>query len=110
MAEVIDISIERQQSVTVTYDDGVRLELPLIDLRGVCPCATCRGQRERGIEPWSPRPGRETPTIVDASLVGAWGLSIQWDDGHDTGIYSWDGLRRWFDDSDAVGPDEDGAS
>jgi len=24
-------------------------------------------------------------------------MSIRWSDGHDTGIYSWDVLRRWWD-------------
>ena len=35
--------------------------------------------------------------IEDAELVGAWGLSVTWNDGHSTGIYSWDALRRWCD-------------
>ena len=29
---------------------------------------------------------------IDAELHGNWGLSIRWNDGHDTGIYSWDYL------------------
>ena len=33
----------------------------------------------------SPRPLR----IVDAHLVGNWGLGVTWNDGHNTGIYSW---------------------
>ncbi len=99
MAEVVDVSIERERSVTVVFDDGVEASFRLTDLRQACPCAGCQGARERGRDPWSPSPGRESPVIVDASLVGAWGLSIRWDDGHDTGIYSWDGMRRWYEDS-----------
>ena len=34
--------------------------------------------------PTSSRPLR----VVDAELVGAWGLGITWNDGHSTGIYS----------------------
>ena len=41
---------------------------------------------------WPPR-----SPIVDAELVGAWGLSMRWSDGHDTGIYSWAALRDWWD-------------
>ncbi len=103
MAEVIDVSIERTQSVTVEFDDGVRASFPLADLRRACPCAGCKGAREQGRDPWTPRAGGVSPTIVDAELVGAWGLSIRWDDGHDTGIYSWDGMRRWYDDDHASG-------
>jgi DUF971 family protein len=32
---------------------------------------------------------------VDAKLVGAWGLMIRWNDGHETGIYAWSILRAW---------------
>ena len=84
MAEVVDISIDRQQSVSVEFDDGVRVAFALTELRRACPCAACRGAIEQGREPYTGR--NASPTIVDASLVGAWGLSVRWDDGHDTGI------------------------
>lgn len=35
--------------------------------------------------------------INSAELVGAWGISITWNDGHSTGIYAWEILRRWHD-------------
>jgi DUF971 family protein len=95
-AEPIDIDIVRDRSVTVTFDDGTVSEFPVNALRAACPCATCRGQRERGEVAW-PRPGQpDTITIVDAQLSGAWGLSIDWSDGHSTGIYAWNVLRRWW--------------
>jgi DUF971 family protein len=37
--------------------------------------------------------------IEEAELVGAWGLSVTWNDGHATGIYPWDALRRWCDEA-----------
>jgi DUF971 family protein len=37
-------------------------------------------------QPSSPQPLR----IVDAELVGAWGISFTWNDRHSTGIYSWE--------------------
>ena len=95
MASVTDIDIDRRRSVRLTFDDGFGCELPLPALRARCPCATCRGHRERGEAAW-PRAGQpEAITVEDAELVGAWGLSIRWSDGHSTGIYSWDGLREW---------------
>ena len=36
-------------------------------------------------------------SIRDASFTGAWGVSIDWSDGHSTGIYAWSVLRRWWD-------------
>jgi DUF971 family protein len=92
-----DIDIVRDREVTVTFGDGVvcRFEVPL--LRANCPCASCRGRRERGEPAW-PRPGQAgTVSIAHAELTGAWGLSIEWSDGHSTGIYAWSVLRQWWD-------------
>lgn len=94
--EPVDIDIVRDRSVTITFDDGVVCVFPVEALRAACPCASCRGWRERGEVAW-PRPGQaDTITIVDAQLSGAWGLSIDWSDGHSTGIYAWTVLRRWW--------------
>jgi DUF971 family protein len=37
-------------------------------------------------------------TAIDAELVGNWGLTIRWSDGHETGIYAWSILRAWAED------------
>ena len=34
-------------------------------------------------------------TAVDAELIGGWGMSITWSDGHSTGIFAWSILRAW---------------
>lgn len=113
MAEVVDVSVDRQRSVSVTFDDGVTAAFSLTELRRSCPCAGCRGAREQGREPFAVRPDSSGPTIVDASLVGAWGLSIRWSDGHEAGIYAWDNMRRWYeamqqDGASAGDPDSEG--
>jgi DUF971 family protein len=43
--------------------------------------------------------------IEDAQLHGAWGLNLVWNDGHRTGIYPFDALRRWSDGQPAFPPD-----
>jgi len=92
-----DIDIQRDRSVTITFEDGLVCTFPVDVLRAACPCATCRGLRERGEDAW-PRPGSPASiSIRDAALNGAWGLSIDWSDGHSTGIYAWAALRRWWD-------------
>lgn len=92
-----DIDIVRAESVTITFEDGLVCRFPVDALRAACPCASCRGWRGRGEVAW-PRPGQsDVIAITDAALSGAWGLSIDWDDGHSTGIYAWSTLRRWWD-------------
>jgi DUF971 family protein len=43
--------------------------------------------------------------IEDANLHGAWGLLIAWNDGHATGIFPFESLRRWDESGSAFGPD-----
>jgi DUF971 family protein len=96
MAAPRTIDVERDRGVVLTWADGTTSRFGLEELRQHCPCAECRTRRERSLPVWplasSPRP----LLIIDAELVGAWGMSITWNDGHSTGIYSWD----------LLGPDE----
>jgi DUF971 family protein len=63
-------------------DDAVRLESTL--LRQSCRCRDCR---------------RVTPPVAPVGLsnvtpVGAYGVQLRFDDGHDLGIYPWAYLRE----------------
>ena len=92
-----DVDVDRAAGVTLAWEDGLAGTFALEELRRACPCATCRGRRDRGLAAW-PLPGApETITVTDAELVGAWGMSFTWSDGHGTGIYPWDSLRRWLE-------------
>lgn len=96
--QVTDVTVDRDRALTLVYADGTTCQFPVDRLRAACPCASCRGWRERGEVAW-PRPGLPAEIgIVDAELTGAWGISFTWSDGHDTGIYAWGNLRRWWED------------
>ena len=106
--DVQDITVERDAGVEIVFVDGRRCSFELEELRLACPCASCRGARDKGDAPW---PGPRSPrplAITDAELVGAWGLSITWNDGHSTGIYPWESLRRWCEQGEAVYPPDSG--
>ena len=93
----VRIAVDRETSLTVEWDDGRVSTFALETLRSSCPCAECRDRRDRGEAVWpspaSPRPLR----VEDAATVGQWGLNLVWNDGHGTGIYTWDTLRAWAD-------------
>jgi DUF971 family protein len=95
-ATVTTIDIDRERTVTLAFDDGLVHTFALADLREACPCATCRARRDSG-RPVAVEPG--AGRLLDAELVGAWGISFRWSDGHDTGIYPWDSLHRWARDA-----------
>jgi DUF971 family protein len=83
--------------LAVKWDDGSESFIPLETLRRACPCAGCQGetdvlgQRHKG----PPRP--LTPASFQLSRlgqVGGYALQPIWADGHSSGLYSYDHLRR----------------
>ncbi len=79
------------QSVRIVWADGHQSDYANRYLRDHCPCAECRE-----------RPRRHLPVIagqgeeiypVQIGVVGRYALSVQWSDGHDTGIYGYHTLR-----------------
>ena len=105
--ELVDLDVKREEGITATFADGHTATIELNELRLGCPCATCRDLRDRGDTPW-PRPASPTPlSITDASFHGAWGLNITWNDGHSTGIYPFQALRRWSEGQPPFGYESD---
>ncbi len=84
-----------EQKLFIEWKDGRRSEFGLADLRRVCPCATCRTDREQqGKNPL--RILRSDPSgirVVNARLVGTYAIQFDWSDGHNTGIFDFRFLR-----------------
>jgi DUF971 family protein len=85
------IDVERERGLTVTFGDGHECFFSNEELRTGCPCASCRDLRSVDKEVWS----GGTISILNAELVGHWGISFAWSDGHGTGIFPFDSLREW---------------
>jgi DUF971 family protein len=104
-SEPATIDVDRESGVTITFRDGHVAVFGLVELRQACPCAMCRGLRDRDEPAW-PRPGSPEPLRIEtAELHGGWGLNITWNDTHATGIYPFESLRDWRDRGAAFGPD-----
>ncbi len=75
------------------WRDGHRGELPLETLRRNCPCAVCRGAREKKspLKVLTPIPTSELNAI---QAVGRYAFQLFWRDGHATGIYDFELLRQ----------------
>lgn len=102
------VDVDRAQGVTLTWPDGTTNTYGLEELRVNCPCAECRGLRERDLAVW-PKPTSPQPLrIEDAELIGAWGITLIWNDGHSTGIFSWEVLRAWRTTGEMPSPEETG--
>lgn len=89
--------------VEIDWKDGHHSEWSFAWLRLGCPCATCEEERKAtGRKPGEPKPQPATllpmyqapPRPDTATPVGRYAISFHWNDGHQSGIYSWDFLRR----------------
>ncbi|RXS93276.1 gamma-butyrobetaine hydroxylase-like domain-containing protein [Silvibacterium dinghuense] len=89
--------------VEIDWKDGHRSAWTFAWLRLACPCATCVEEREReGRKPGEPKakpvellPMYQAPPRPETvTPVGRYAISFHWNDGHSSGIYSWDFLRR----------------
>lgn len=84
----------RDDGLTIEWEEGAEgVAYPARALRLACRCAEC-------VEEMSGRPLLRPEAIpADVSpravqLVGSYGLKIVWSDGHSTGIYTFEALRR----------------
>ena len=95
----ITLSQEPKGIVIEWTDDQHKSTYPFNLLRKACPCAVCKGERT----PLDPGPMAlpAFPNLApDAFLakemfkVGRYAIGFKWGDGHDTGIYTFDYLRK----------------
>ncbi len=89
---------ESAGELRISWTDGKQTRHSMNDLRRLCPCATCRTEREKMQNQTSLSSLRvissAAPTVDQARIlkvipVGRYALSFGWNDGHHTGIYSY---------------------
>lgn len=92
-AQPLKVRQDGPDTLAVTWGDGHESRYRVFDLRCACPCAGCVDEAtgRRLLDP-AKVPADVRPTKVQG--VGNYALRIVWSDGHDTGIYSWDRLRK----------------
>jgi len=74
--------------VRVTWDDGHVGDYPREYLRGYCPCALCQGHSGEIKFVKEVASG-----LHEISPVGNYAIQFAWEDGHSTGIYTFEYLR-----------------
>ncbi|MCW1912763.1 DUF971 domain-containing protein [Luteolibacter sp. GHJ8] len=82
--------------LALRFADGEEIYLALDMLRRACPCAACQGEPDalgRVLRPVQQIEGRGFE-LQRFEGVGGYALQLFWADGHSTGIYTFDYLRR----------------
>jgi len=77
----------------IRWKDGAVTDLGARDLRLACPCASCI-EEGTGRKLLDPATVPEKVLLLGVELVGRYALSFVWSDGHKTGIFSFELLRR----------------
>jgi DUF971 family protein len=98
------IAISKSRGIEIDWKDGHHSSYSNALLRDECPCATCTGshgtapQRTNFSSP-DAKPAnpfvmyKPAPKMLNVEPVGNYAIRIYWNDGHSSGIYSWEHLR-----------------
>jgi DUF971 family protein len=81
----------KSRVLEVAFDDGSRFELPFEYLRVYSPSAEVRGH---GPGQETLQLGKHEVGIRSVDRVGNYAVRLAFDDGHDTGLYTWDYLHE----------------
>ena len=96
------IAISKSKGIKIDWKDGHHSDYGLTFLRDKCPCATCTGAH--GTPPREPEAEKPSDNpfqmfkpalrMLGVEPVGNYAIRINWSDGHNSGIYSYDHFRR----------------
>ena len=83
--------IKKTNTLSLTFEDGLNADLTSEYLRCFSPSAEVKGH---GPGQEVLQKGKENVGIDQIEPVGNYGIKLVFDDGHDTGIFSWSYLEE----------------
>ena len=95
--------LPEESRLRLTWSDGFSAHYPYDYLRGFCPCAGCQGHGNLTVRYQQPP---KPVAISNIQPVGNYAISLGFSDGHGTGIYRFDYLRRLALEPGGEIPDE----
>lgn len=92
-ASPVRIGPMNQKTVEILWSDGRQTAQEARTLRLNCPCAGCVDELT-GKRTLDPARVPQDVKAVEIYPVGSYAFQIRWSDGHDTGLYSYEFLRK----------------
>ncbi len=92
----VNVDVSGDWVISVEWSDGHKGKHTSFVLRTSCPCAMCKGEPGLfgkyyfGVAQDIPRDVHP----IGIESVGRYAIKVSWSDGHNSGIYSFDYLRR----------------
>lgn len=92
-----NVTADREQRIlTIQWNNGRECRYTFAGLRAVCPCVLCQGGHDHMGRPADKlllaKSKNDKLNLEAATAVGSYAINFVWNDGHDSGIYSWDYL------------------
>ncbi|MGA7749629.1 MAG: DUF971 domain-containing protein [Gallionella sp.] len=95
-----EITLHQQsRELEIAFADGSRHHLPYEFLRVHSPSAEVRGH---GPGQEVLQTGKQHVNVFGVEPVGSYALKIEFDDGHDSGLYTWEYLKHLGKNKDAL--------
>jgi DUF971 family protein len=92
------LDLKKDRGLTIEWADGTSSYYSIAYLRRMSPSADMRQLREemeRNPLTVIQNPGRAGPLVaLHAELVGNYAMRIEFSDGHSSGIFTWEYLRK----------------
>ena len=89
----VEIGRANEHDVRIRWQDGHESVYPARALRLACPCAACVDELTGVVLVIATSVPQDVhPLTID--LVGRYAITIAWSDGHHTGLYSFELLRK----------------
>src|SRR5882724_8584295 len=84
---------QADQILELVWDESRTERLPYRFVRAQCPCASCRNEwtGERILDPSTIRADLK---LDGMEPIGNYAIRLGWNDGHSSGLYTWETLER----------------
>ncbi len=93
------IKIIENKYLWIKWNDDTESKISLQKMRKLCPCATCLAERDNQSKNFIPILSSSQTTVSGIEAVGSYAIQINWQDGHNTGIYEYPFLKNLAADS-----------
>lgn len=93
------IKILDSKYLWMKWSDGTESKINLQKMREMCPCASCLAERNSQSKNYIPLLLSSQITVSGIVAVGSYAIQINWQDGHNTGIYKYSILKKLTADS-----------
>lgn len=90
---------QKSRELEIAFADGLRSKLPFEFLRVHSPSAEVKGH---GPGQEVLQVGKRNVNVNGIEPVGSYAIKIEFDDGHDSGLYTWEYLRNLGEHQDEM--------